>query len=78
MTVSKAYAQLEREGLLERRPGLPLVVRALEEKRSVLEREDQLLDSLAPSAALARQLGISATDALALFRALLEDAGAMA
>ena len=71
MTVSKAYALLEREGLLERRPGLPLVVSALSTRERDAERRARLSDQLRASATMARQLGIGPAEALRLFRALL-------
>ena len=68
MTVSKAYGLLEREGLLLRRPGLPLVVAAFTGSDATAagrraRREEELLRALAPAAAMARQLGISPTRA---------------
>jgi GntR family transcriptional regulator len=71
MTISKAYALLESEGVLERRPGLPSVVR----KRGVaLERSsklEQLERTLRPAALKARQMNIGGDEALDLFRRLL-------
>jgi GntR family transcriptional regulator len=79
MTVSKAYALLEQEGVLERRPGLSLVVRgvagrsagrsAADAKREL--RHDELERLLRPAATAARQLGVSAKDALEVFRRVL-------
>jgi GntR family transcriptional regulator len=72
MTISKAYALLEREGLLERRPGLPLVVASLTPEDEHLEKVERLLQSLAPSAAMVRQLGITQDEAVKIFRELLD------
>ncbi len=74
MTVSKAYSLLEQEKLIERRPGLPLVVRA--QSRDTLDRErlDHLRAALGPALNAARQLGISPYKAASVFRALLDDA----
>ncbi|MEZ4396294.1 MAG: GntR family transcriptional regulator [Candidatus Krumholzibacteriia bacterium] len=71
MTVSKAYSYLEREGVVERRPGRPLVVRAQAAEESEARRLDQLRDALAPTATVARQLGIAPARALELFSELL-------
>jgi GntR family transcriptional regulator len=72
MTVSKAYALLEADGVLQRRPGLPLVVR--EQHRHVAERdrEQHLQAALHPAAVIARQLGYSPTGAARVFRRMLD------
>ena len=74
MTISKAYNLLEREGLLERRPGRPLVVRALASRTLEVERLGQLRASLAEAVRAARQLGVDPEEALEVYRQLLEDA----
>jgi len=79
MTVSKAYALLEQEGVLERRPGLSLVVRGAANgptrgATADLARElkhDELARLLQPAAIAARQLGIQTKDALEIFRKTL-------
>lgn len=71
MTISKAYNLLEREGVLERRPGLPLVVAAGVSNQLQARRLEQLEAKLKPAAALARRLAIPADDAVALLRKLL-------
>ncbi len=87
MTVSKAYALLEQEGLLERRPGLSLVVRgaatgvatgatrgANRSAAADAERalkHEELARLLRPAASAARQLGVPAKDALEIFRKAL-------
>jgi GntR family transcriptional regulator len=71
MTVSKAYALLEAEGLLTRRPGLPLVVSERTPDEVALERREQLAALLEPIAAAARQLGLEEEDAVAIFRRVL-------
>ena len=73
MTISKAFRLLEQEGVVERRPGLPLVVRAQEGEALETSRTAQLRASLGPVVTRARQLGISAEDAARLFRSLLEE-----
>jgi len=73
MTISRAYALLEEEGILERRPGLPLVVRARSSATSAATRNAQLTKTLRPAASVARQLGISGKDAGDLLRRLVDD-----
>jgi GntR family transcriptional regulator len=73
MTVSKAYNLLERDGILERRPGRPLVVKALAADELDSERLDQLRANLADGARAAKQLGISPDEAIRVFRELLEN-----
>lgn len=72
MTVSKVYALLEREGVLERRPGLALVVAARGEAELRAERLAELEQRLAPLAGVARQLGLTDGEALEIYRRLLE------
>jgi len=90
MTVSKAYALLEQEGVLERRPGLPLVVRgvapssgkataraaAADQKREL--KHDELARLLRPAAIATRQLGVPAKDAIEIFRQTLRAADSAA
>ncbi len=72
MTVSKAFSLLEEEGLLERRPGLPLVVGRRASRDQQTSKLDQLEAALRPVATMARQLGLDAEVAVELFRRLLE------
>jgi GntR family transcriptional regulator len=74
MTVSKAYSLLERDGLVERRAGLPLVVRMRRGRTVASEQTDQLTRLLAPAVRAARQLGVSTDDAVDTFRELLDAA----
>ena len=48
MTISRAYALLEEEGVLERRPGLPLVVRARSGATGAAARSAQFTKALRP------------------------------
>lgn len=73
MTVSKAYALLERDGVLERRRGQTLVVREGATGPGELDRQAPLREQLAAAATLARQLGISRAQALKLFRETLDE-----
>jgi GntR family transcriptional regulator len=72
MTVSKAYGLLEEEGVVTRRPGLPLVV---SEGASAdgAGRRAELLGLLRPIARAAVQLGMSEDEAVAVFREALGD-----
>ena len=78
MTVSKAYTALEQEGVLDRRPGLALVVRARDYVARIDDQRAELARLLHPAALAALQLGLSADDALAVFRTALAESGARA
>ena len=73
MTVSKAYGVLEEEGLVTRRPGLPLVVAERAGARAALAKAAQLTALLEPVGVAARQLGLDDETALRLFRQVLEE-----
>lgn len=73
MTISKAYALLETEGLLERRPGLPSVVREQCEDSERASKTEQLALALRPAALKARQMKLSSDEALDIFRRLLQE-----
>jgi GntR family transcriptional regulator len=73
MTVSKAFGLLEEDGVLERRPGRPHVVR---ERRGATVRAtklEQLERALRPVATKSRQLDLDRETALQVFRRLLEE-----
>lgn len=72
MTISKAYSLLEHDGVLERRRGQTLVVRALHADDVETNKLDQLRRSLAAPVSVARQLGISPAQATKIFRELLD------
>ena len=74
MTVSKAYSLLEAEGLLERRRGLAMRV-AAEHSRAqpAASRVELLRPSLERAAAEAKQLELPATQALNLFKKILDE-----
>jgi DNA-binding transcriptional regulator YhcF (GntR family) len=72
MTVSKAYAWLEHEGVLERRPGLALVVRARGPDQRAAARRFELAAELRSAVFAAEKLGFTADEAVALYRELLE------
>lgn len=75
MTVSKAYGYLEAESIVERRRGRPLTVSHLPSEKIEVHKLDRLRQSLAPIAAIARQLGVEKSQALELFGRMLDDAG---
>jgi GntR family transcriptional regulator len=75
MTISKAYGYLEREGVLERRPGLPLIVRPLDDGQLWMRKVDLLRQNLAPIVGMVQQLGLGDEEALRVFSEMLEAAG---
>lgn len=74
MTISKAYSQLEAEGVLERQRGKPMRVAALKRNQSTLAARlrqiEPQLDALALSA---RQLELSADEILTQLQKKLGD-----
>ena len=73
MTVSRAYGQLESEGLLERRRGKGMVVAALRGRTQSTDRRlQQLQPQLDELARQARELGLPAESVLDRLRVLLE------
>ena len=76
MTISKAYMLLEAEGVVERRRGQPLVVRAQPDLDPDQLRRDQLRQHLLPAVTVARQLGIDAATAAQLFREVFDETSA--
>ncbi len=73
MTISKSYGFLEKESVLERRPGRPLVVNALQAESLQEGKLNQLRQSLAPTVTVIRQLEIDPPRALDVLRQLLAD-----
>jgi len=73
MTISKAYSYLERDGVVERRPGRPLVVKEFETDQIHDTKINQLRESLASTATIVKQLGITNDEAVAVFEELLEN-----
>ena len=67
MTISKAYSFLEREGVIERRPGRPLIVSESDQRESMERKVEQLRETLAPAVTAARQLGIGPAEAVRIF-----------
>lgn len=73
MTISKAYALLESESVLERRPGLPLIVSKQGKSKERSTRQEQMEQALRPAALRARQMSVGRKEALELFRRLLDE-----
>ena len=71
MTISKAYSYLEREGVVERRPGRPLVVRAVEGGELRERKMDRLREGLSPVVTMVEQLGIDPEEAARTFDEML-------
>jgi GntR family transcriptional regulator len=75
MTISKAYSYLEKEEVVERRPGRPLVVKP-HDSESIKDRKiDQLRENLAPTVRMVKQLGINDNEAIRIFIDMLSNAG---
>ena len=74
MTVSKAYSLLEAEGLLERRRGMGMFIATQPQSIQASSRLDLLEPALQAAAAQAVQLGLSASDAVTLFKQCLAQA----
>lgn len=73
MTISKAYSLLEADGVLERRAGLPLIVRDTRGASGQSAKLAQLRTALRPIATMVRQLGIDKRRALGMFRKILDE-----
>ena len=68
MTISKAYAFLESEGLLERRRGVGLCVAEVDRDRQERIRSELLSQAMDKAAVTAIQLGLSEDEAVEFFR----------
>ena len=75
MTISKAYSYLERDQVVERRPGRPLVVRALDQGAIKDRKIDQLRENLSPTVRMVKQLGINDNEAIRIFIDMLGTTG---
>ena len=73
MTISKAYSFLEKEDVIERRPGRPLIVKPADPADLDDRRMEQVKQSLAGSVTVVKQLGVASEDAVKLFEELLAD-----
>ena len=72
MTISKAYSYLERDGVVERRPGRPLLVREFGNEQKKNQQLDQLRESLLNPVGIVKQLGIKNAEAIDLFEDMLK------
>lgn len=70
MTVSKAYSLLELQGLVERRRGIGMIIRA-SMAAGLPERLAQLRPALEHAASVSRQLGITTEAAIVAFQQTL-------
>jgi len=73
MTISKAYSFLERDGVVQRRPGLPLVVKAVANSEVEARRSDQVREALAPAVRIIRQLGVTPDEATRTLEEMLRN-----
>lgn len=73
MTISKAYSQLERDGVLKRQRGKPLMVSTRSETVLPKTVEQSMRDSLREAAALTVQLGLSEQHAVRIFKNLIQE-----
>jgi GntR family transcriptional regulator len=78
MTISKAYSYLEREDVLERRPGRPLIVKAFTAEQIQVRKVDLLREGLKPAVTMAQQLDLDTQEVLEIFGEMLQSAGAPA
>ena len=73
MTISKAYSYLERDGVLERRPGRPLAVKPFDGGQLYRRRVELLRDNLAPIVGVVQRLGLDTETALCIFEEMLDE-----
>jgi len=73
MTVSKAYARLEAEGVLERLRGAGMRVCDRPTRGGLAARRDELQQLIEPVVTRALQLGLSETELLALVKSVLRE-----
>jgi GntR family transcriptional regulator len=74
MTISKAYSYLEKDEVVERRPGRPLVVRSHDREETRDRKMAQLREHLLPTVRMVRQLGINDNEAIRIFIDMLNSA----
>lgn len=71
MTVSKAYSQLESEGMLERRRGVGLFIAEIRKTDSEKIKNELFINMANKTAMLAAQMGIEPDEAVKIFRECL-------
>ena len=76
MTISKAYALLEQEGLLERNRGKPMTVAPRPPSRAALRPLQELEDEVGRLLLAARQMQLTKRDVIALIDKRWEDGDA--
>ncbi len=74
MTISKAYSYLEKDEVVERRPGRPLVVRSHDQEETRDRKIAQLRENLLPTVRMVKQLGINDNEAIRIFIDMLNSA----
>ncbi len=74
MTISKAYSYLEKDEVVERRPGRPLVVRSHDQEETMDRKMTQLRENLLPTVRMVKQLGINDNEAIRIFIDMLNSA----
>jgi GntR family transcriptional regulator len=73
MTISKAYSYLERDEVLERRRGRPLVVKAFNTEQLRIKKIDLLRQGLAPVVTMVQQMDLDNDEALRIFGEMLDN-----
>lgn len=73
MTVSKAYSLLERDGDVERRPGQHLTVATRPRRQQESAHDTHVREALAPAVTVVQQLGMPKSEAVQIFRELLDE-----
>ena len=74
MTISKAYSYLEKDEVVERRPGRPLVVKSHDQEEFRDRKMAQLRENLLPTIRMVKQLGINDNEAIRIFIDMLNSA----
>jgi GntR family transcriptional regulator len=74
MTISKAYSYLEKDEVVERRPGRPLVVKSHNQEETRDRKMAQLRENLMPTVRMVKQLGINDNEAIRIFIDMLNSA----
>ncbi len=75
MTISKAYSYLEKDDVVERRPGRPLVVKTHNRENLKERKIEQFRENLTPTVRMVKQLGINDNEAIRIFIDMLSSAG---
>lgn len=73
MTISKAYARLEAEGVIERVRGTGMRVRPMAARGSLADRREELRPLVEQAVVRARQLQLDDEQVIAIVRSILEE-----